>query len=189
MIAALFVSGRSIYKHLPGVDAYDSKRDARTFRANTPAVAHPPCRLWSKTLRHQAKSPAPLEEMECGRWAVRTILKCGGVLEQPAGSHLFAEMGLTVPMRPPHGQFFTMYVEQSWFGYASRKATWLLIAGVPFHQVPPVPFSLVERANGITGLSSAARSRTMPAFAKWLCEIARRAKPLDASGLSPIPCL
>lgn len=41
VIAALCVSGRSIYKHLPGVIAYDSRRDARTFPANMPFFIRP----------------------------------------------------------------------------------------------------------------------------------------------------
>lgn len=185
-IAALCVSGRSIYKHLPGVVAYDRKRDARTFDAKTPAIAHPPCRLWSKFLSHQAKSPDREAEMELGRWCVRTVMRCGGVVEQPAGSRLFYEMNLPMPgngdlklINGLSGECdgcYTIYVEQSWFGYVTRKPTWLLICGVPRDQLPPVPFSL---ANGQPcqkpGLSSFARSRTMNTFAEWLCQIARLA--------------
>lgn len=177
-IAALCVAGRSIYKYLTGVEAYDRRRDARTFDCSCPVVAHPPCRLWSKYLRAQAKSPAPEAEKELGRWCVRTVLKCGGVLEQPAGSHLWAEMDLPLPNRSLRRDCFTIYVEQSWFGYASRKPTWLLIVGVPKAWLPAVPYSLVKppRASA-TGLSSCGRSRTIPAFADWLCQIARRADP------------
>jgi len=189
------VSGRSIYKHLPGVIAYDTKKPAQTFPANSPAIAHPPCRCWSKYLRAQAKPPDREAEMELGRWCVRTILKCGGVLEQPAGSLLFKDMWLPMPNQPAYGQFnaqgfdmsdfdratattargyFTLYVEQRWFSFASKKATWLLVAGVPKNLVPPIPFRLANPAKA-TGLSSSARSRTMPEFAKWLCQVARLA--------------
>lgn len=178
-IAALCVSGRSIYKHLPGVEAYDARRDARTFPANTPAVAHPPCRCWSKYLRHQAKPLDANAEMELGRWCVRTILQCGGVLEHPAGSHLFAEMGLPMPNHPEEVGF-TVYVEQKWFGYATRKPTWVFVAGVPMHQLPPLPFSLVNDAKSPV-LSSFGRSRTMPGFARWLCQVARLANPPGAT--------
>ena len=174
-IAALCVSGRSIYKHLPGVVAYDSRRDARTFDANTPAIAHPPCRCWSKYLRGQAKPLDREAEMELGRWCVRTVLNCGGVIEHPAGSYLFAEMGLPMPNQPAEVGF-TLYIEQRWFGYASKKATWVFVSGVPKSSIPSVPFLLVDDAKS-PALSHAARSRTMPAFAKWLCQIARLANP------------
>src|SRR5665647_1354219 len=104
-IAALCVSGRSIYKHLPGVTAYDTKAGAATFPKDSPVIAHPPCRLWSKFLRHQAKSPDLIAEMELGRWCARTVLTCGGVLEQPAGSHLFSEMWLPRPHQTTHSVF------------------------------------------------------------------------------------
>lgn len=183
-IAALFVSGRSIYKHLPGVTAFDAKRDAKTFDASTPAVAHPPCRCWSKYLSHQAKPLDRKAEMDLGRWAVRAIQRAGGVLEQPHGSALFAEMGLPMPLRSPDGHGgFTIYVEQAWFGYASKKATWLYIVGVSRDALPPVPFRLEEGRAKASGLSQAARSRTMPAFARWLCQVARAVPPGRTAGL------
>lgn len=184
-IAALCVSGRSIYKHLPGVDAYDRRRDARTFPANSPAVAHPPCRLWSKFLSHQAKSPDREAEMELGRWCVRTVMRCGGVVEQPAESRLWAEMNLPMPNDPDADGCWTLYVEQKWFGCPTRKPTWLLICGVPKDQLPPLPFDLAAvqrraKAPG-RGASSFARSRTPNTFAEWLCQVARRAMPMAAA--------
>ena len=180
-IAALCVSGRSIYKYLPGVEVFDKRRDARQFAGNMPVVAHPPCRLWSKYLSHQAKSPAPEEEKELGRWCVRTVLKCGGVLEQPAHSKLWKEMNLPMPSEPAREGILTIYIEQSWFGYASRKPTWLLVCGVPIRELPAIPFSLVKaRHANSPGLSSFARSRTVKPFAEWLCQIARRANAIAA---------
>lgn len=185
-IAALCVSGRSIYKHLPGVTAYDRHRDARTFDAKTPAVAHPPCRLWSKFLSHQAKSANAEAERELGRWCVRTVIRCGGVVEQPAGSRLWEEMNLPVPNAPARDGCYTLYVEQRWFGYVTRKPTWLLICGVPKDQLPPVPFSLANtQPCQKPGLSSFARSRTMRPFAEWLCQIARRANPPASDLVTP----
>lgn len=172
-VAALCVSGRSIYKHLPGVVAFDRQRDARSFAGDMPAIAHPPCRLWSKFLSAQAKSSDPEGERELGRWCVRTVLRCGGVLEQPAGSRLWSDMRLPLPHRSLQGDVFTLYVEQSWFGYASRKGTWLLVVGVPFRELPPLPFRLP--LGTVEKLSRFGRSRTVTAFAEWLVAIARRA--------------
>lgn len=192
-VAVLCCSGRSIYKYLPGVEAYDSKRDARTFGANMPAVAHPPCRCWSKYLRHFAKPIDAEAEMELGRWCVRTVLQCGGVLEQPAGSHLWKEMNLPMPDRPAQ-DCFTIYVEQGWFGYASRKPTWVLVSGVPINQVPPLPinqvpplpFSLAQTRAKSLALSQAGRSRSVTPFAQWLVETARRANPSGLNAISPV---
>ena len=45
-VAALFVRADSIYKLMPGVDAWDIERDARAWPGGSPVVAHPPCRAW-----------------------------------------------------------------------------------------------------------------------------------------------
>jgi hypothetical protein len=190
-IAALCVSGRSIYKHLDGVEAYDAARDARTFTGGIPVVAHPPCRCWSKFLSHQAKPTDPKAEMELGLWCVQQVIENGGVLEHPAHSRLFEAANLPVPNSPDATPFFyTLYVEQSWFGYHTRKKTWVLVCGVPKRQLVPVPFSLAQgHACQKPGLSSAGRSRSVAPFAEWLCQIARltwwslpaRAKPLDVT--------
>lgn len=173
-VAALCVSARSIYNHLPNVMPFTQAHDARTFPGGCPVVAHPPCRTWSKYLRHCAKPPDRAAEQELGRFCVRAVLANGGVLEQPAGSHLFADMNLPVPNQPASPFWFTLYVEQQWFGYATPKPTWLMICGVPMNQLPPVPFSLVKPPDANqSGLSSFGRSRSITPFAEWLCQIAR----------------
>ena len=173
-VAALCVSGRSIYKHLPGVDAFDAGRDARTFAGGITVVAHPPCRCWSKYLRHQAKPLDARAEMELGLWCVRQVVEHGGVLEQPAGSGLFAAAGVPVPnVQGESPLLFSLYVEQGWFGYPMRKRTWVLVSGVPKAAVPAVPFNLSVAPSSPEGLSHFARSRTVDAFAEWLCQVAR----------------
>lgn len=172
-VAALFVSGRSIYRHMPNVRAYGLREDAMTFNGNVPVVAHPPCRTWSRTLRHQAKPNSLVYEQSLGLWAAQVVMANGGVLEQPAHSLLWAAAKLPMPSRPADAFCYTIVVEQRWWGYRSRKATWLLICGVPRHYLPPMPFSLVAEESDCLGLSQCGRSRTMPAFAAWLCQIAR----------------
>ena len=54
--AKIMASGKSIYKTMPGVDAYDRLRDALTFSGGMPVIAHPPCRAWSVYLGHMANS-------------------------------------------------------------------------------------------------------------------------------------
>ncbi len=46
MIAALYVETDGTYFDVPGVDAWDEERDARTYTGPHPVVAHPPCQLW-----------------------------------------------------------------------------------------------------------------------------------------------
>ena len=179
-VAALCVSGRSIYKHLPDVLAYDSKMDARQFNGRMPVIAHPPCRCWSKFLSHQAKPKDRSGEMALGLWCAETVKKNGGVLEQPAFSKLFAAANLPKPGDMRNPLCYTIYIEQGWFGFRSRKATWLLVCGVPISSIPTMPFCLITPRDKLfhQNVSRETRSRTMPELAKWLCQIARLAKPL-----------
>lgn len=173
-VAALCVSGRSIYKHMPGVVCYDSHRDARTFDFSMPVVAHPPCRLWSRKLRHFAKSDDPDAEKKLGEFCIAAVLRCGGVLENPAGSLLF-EMPRT------HVAYsYIIEINQSDFGFATKKPTWILIAGVPKDQLPPLPVPKARQSASpvqLMSLSKFQRARTMPDLANWLCQVARLSCP------------
>jgi hypothetical protein len=114
--------------------------------------------------------------MRLGTRCVRTVRKNGGVLEHPAGSLLFKAMKLPKPNEPADSYGgHTVYIEQSWFGYPSRKPTWLYIVGVPKDQVEPPAFKLTYGNAKSPALSKAARSRTMPTLAAWLVGIARSA--------------
>ncbi len=170
-VAALCVSGRSIYKHLPGVVAYDRQRDARTFQGGMPVIAHPPCRCWSKYLGQFAEPENRRAEVDLGLWCIEQVLHWGGVLEQPAESYLFHVGGLPLPDQSRNPLLYTLYLEQRWFGYATKKPTWVLVVGVPKHRLPPWNFSLPQ-ADYDFGLSSAGNSRSMPAFASWLYRVA-----------------
>jgi hypothetical protein len=172
-VAVLCASGRSIYHHLPNTLVYDKRRDACQFAGRQPVVAHPPCRTWSKFLRTQAKPLDLRAEQELAFLCLRHVEANGGVLEQPYGSHFFTEAALPMPMRPAEAFAYTIEVEQRWWGYCTPKRTWLYIVGVPRHQLPPIPFSLVGDTCHITRLSSAGRSRTVRPFAEWLCQVAR----------------
>ena len=177
-IAALFVSRRSIYKHLPGVDCFDRSRGVANFAGSCPVVAHPPCRCWSKYLAGQAM-PTHLDEerrqeMDLGLWAVKTVLKCGGVLEQPAKSKLWEAANLPAVGDRRDPFCYTVYLEQSWFGFPTPKPTWILVCGLPAANLPSLPYrfmpkSLVE----FHKLNSFERSRTMKPLAEWLCQAAR----------------
>jgi hypothetical protein len=173
-VAALCVSGRSIYRHMPGVVAFDQYRDARTFLGGMPVVAHPPCRCWSKYLSHQAKPKDRAGEMALGLWCVDQVIRYGGVLEHPAGSRLFEVADLPLPGDFADPFLYTVYVEQSWFGFPTRKPTWVLVSGVPPADLAPFPFSLDSSSRGLAGgFWKEMYSRTLPDFAVWLVETAR----------------
>lgn len=173
-VAVLCCSGRSIYKHMPGVIAFDKANDARQFAGHNPVVAHPPCRTWSKYLAHLAKPTDREAERDLGKFCVEKVIANGGVLEQPAHSGLWLACRLPWPGCSQDPWIYTIWLEQSWFGYATPKPTWLLISGVPKNQLPPVPFSLAKQSGPNSSLSSAGRSRTIQPLAEWLCEVARR---------------
>ncbi len=149
------------------VDLWDAKRDAFKFTGGAPVVAHPPCRLWAG-LKGLAKSPDAETERELGRHCVRMVMECGGVLEHPADSGLFAEMGL------PRGGYanekgFTLELTQRIFGHAMMKPTWFFFSGINYNQVLPiVPVLHFSPLKQIHHLSSAQREATPPALAKWL---------------------
>ena len=93
-VAALFVRADSIYKQLPGVDAWDAERDALRWPGGCAVVAHPPCRGWGKL--HYFAKPAP-GEPDLGPWAVGQVRRFGGVLEHPKDSRLWPAAGLPRP--------------------------------------------------------------------------------------------
>lgn len=177
IVSVLCAAPRSVYRDLPGVEVYDRRRDARTFAGDTPIVAHPPCRGWSAKTRHQAK-PEP-GEMDLGLWCVEQLRRCGGVLEQPAFSHLFAAAGLPRPGNPGEwrrdGEVWSIAVWQAWWGYPMRKATWLAFCRVPYNAVQ-IPFRLHSRGNDRRAeqvMSRQQRSATPRDFAEWLVSLAR----------------
>jgi hypothetical protein len=172
-IAALFVSGRSIYKHLPDVEAWDRTRDAAKFTDPMPVIAHPPCRTWSKNLSHQARPVCFEKEQDLARFAVKIVMQNGGVLEQPAESKLWEDCQLPRLNDKTDPFCYSMQVEQRWFGYGSRKKTWLLICGVPRSSLPAIPFRFDAQAKSDLWDNAAQRSRTEKEFAEWLCQVAR----------------
>ena len=171
LVSVLCAAPNSVYKRLPDVDVFDEARDARTFDGSTPIVAHPPCRAWSAFTRHQAK-PGP-EEVSLGLWCCERLKSCGGVLEQPAKSHLFQAGGLPLPGNKL-GNLWSIEVWQSWWGYGDRKATWLCFSNVESNAVQcPIQLWRPVGRNSINHKGSKnQRAATCEPFAKWLIDIA-----------------
>jgi hypothetical protein len=172
-VAILCCHTGSHYHSMRGVECYDIRRDVRTFMGGMPVVAHPPCRAWSAKCSHQAK-PEPGEK-ELGPLCVEWLRKCGGVLEHPAGSRLWAHLALPVPGREAGG-LWCVEVLQSWWGNAQLKRTWLLFSGVD-HQSVRLPRRLAPPLGNRRRwqlLSRKQRSATCPRMAQWLVNVAAR---------------
>lgn len=174
-IAALCVAPNSTYKRLPMVDAYDQARDVRNFGGGMPVVAHPPCRAWSAYTRHQAK-PGP-GEADLGLLCADWLRECGGVLEHPAHSRLFDAAGLPKPGERD-GDLATVYVEQAWWGYPMRKATWLCFSRVTLADLE-IPYRHHDPRSGEGDrrrqqrMSKHQRAATTTTMALWLATAAR----------------
>lgn len=183
IVTALFCRRDSVYKRLPGVDAWDADRDALQWPGGSPVVAHPPCRAWGAF----AMFAKPIEgEREYALWAVDQVRRWGGVLEHPARSALWTEKPLPAPgLRDAWGGW-TLPVDQHSFGHRARKSTLLYICGVEPSDIPEMPLKLgaAEFVIGDSGrrsagtkrpeISKAEREHTPIEFALWLVELARR---------------
>lgn len=193
MVAALFCRADSIYKTIPGVDVFDIERDARTFADSCPVIAHPPCRAWGR-LRHFAKPRD--DEKQLALFGVEQVRRCGGVLEHPAHSTLWAEAGLPAPGQRDEFGGWTLPIYQSWWGHKAEKATWLYIVGCQPGDLPEIPMVLGEASHviaqcrslkdgarlkkGMQGwkpeVTKAEREHTPAELAIWLVDLARTCK-------------
>jgi len=170
----LCVAPKSIYHMLPGVEAFDARRDARTFSGGMPAVAHPPCRSWSVFTSHQARPAAG--EAELGLWCAEQVRTCGGILEQPAHSRLWSAAKLPPPGDMTDSSSWSLEIWQAWWGYPLKKATWLYFRGID-HSIVVPPLKLHPRGGDRRreqAMSKNERSATHPAFAEWLVDLARK---------------
>lgn len=204
MIAALYVQKGGCYTGLPGVDAWDINRDARTYAGPHAVVAHPPCERWG---RYWGGSPTTFPRLKkgddkgCFAAALASVRRWGGILEHPEASAAWAAFRLAAPPRAGgwmradwidghHG--WTCCVEQGAYGHKARKATWLYAHGVELPELKWGPavgdflrledgfHSAEERARGVkTGscqrLSQRQRAATPLEFRDLLISIAASA--------------
>jgi len=168
-VAVLCTRRSSPYLSIEGADCFDADRDCRSFDLAAPVVAHPPCRSWSR-LRSFAR-PRP-DEQDVALWCLDAVRRCGGVLEDPEGSHLLRFLvGCWRGRRDAWGGF-VVRVDQSEFGHRARKSSWLYVVrrSLP---ASPIMAGLPSREVAVMGLAE--RERTPPAFARWLVDLARGA--------------
>lgn len=147
-VAALFVDANGVYSHMPGVDCWDEKRDARLYTGPHPVVAHPPCQLWGSMAnvnfkRYGGEHNRPGNDGGCFESALGAILCYGGVLEHPANSKAFAAHDVPRPHRrwPKSvggermgwqlvaSNLWVCEVSQCAYGHKARKRTWLIYCG------------------------------------------------------------
>lgn len=179
-VAALYVHPRGPYLELD-VDAWTEDRDARRYPGSHPVVAHPPCADWSQ-LRGLAKHvPGRRELAILAVWQVRA---CGGVLEHPARSSLWAELDLPRPGGIPDawGGWSAEVNQVSW-GHVASKPTWLYFVGVPRSEItfreggePTHVVCSLRRKTSLLRCSADLRRLTPRPFAEWLVDAARRSR-------------
>lgn len=196
-VAALYVlSNSSPYAKIEGVDLWPERRDARLYPGPWPVIAHPPCGPWSRKWSHACgdRLRAMMHLAVCAALQVRRFSGC---LEHPAGSRLWDKMSLPRPVPvtgedPPRDFFggFSFEVELGWFGFPSRKPTWLYFCGIspaatwaslPAAHIPPrhdggTRSDCDRPRSAIDEMSQTARRRTPPAMARWLADLIRNHK-------------
>ena len=181
-VAALFTRANSVYKTMPGVEAYDAQRDARTYVGPWPVVAHPPRARWSMTngvvlsrYPHKADEFAWGNDGGLFEFAVATVRRFGGVLEHPAQSRAFGHFGMPRIGRG-RDRFggWSCEVRQVDWGHRAEKRTWLYIVGVGPDELPQLPAGGAKPSGRCELMGKAEREHTPLAFAAWLVEVARR---------------
>jgi hypothetical protein len=170
-VAALYVDPEGVYAGIPDVEVWDEERDARTYAGPWPVVAHPPCNRWVSYGAREVRG----DDAGCFAAALRAVREYGGVLEHPAASQAWRAFGLPQPERgfwtaELFAPGWTTETDQSWYGFPTRKPTWLYYVG-------PEPPAVVAHgplnARGCETLWSTERSRTPAPFRDALLEAAR----------------
>ena len=168
MIAALYVDPRGPYPLLPGVECWDSRRDARLYPGPWPVIAHPPCGPWGRYHQrcHQDASLAPA--------AVAAVRRWGGVLEHPIDSNLWPACRLPMPgwLPDPWGGW-SIKIDQCHWGHPARKRSWLYVVGIGQEELPPIP-PWQEPTRMLEDMAKSARHLTPPLFAAWLVRLVAR---------------
>jgi len=162
-LAALYVDPAGPYPALVA-DWWDESRDATRYTGPRRVIAHPPCGPWGKL-----KKLCKHDRRDLALIAVDQVRQYGGVLEHPAGSDLWKEVGLPPPfsMFPDDFGGVSYVIAQGDFGHFAPKLTWLYAVGLK-----PAPFRqpMGNQRGRVELQSSAVRHFTPPHLARVLCE-------------------
>ena len=216
-VAALYVETDGAYVGVPGVDPWDEPRDARRYAGPHPVVAHPPCQRWGRFWHGSTRKPHQYklgDDGGCFVAALIAVKRYGGVLEHPAHSKAFDAYNIMKPEPGRGWQFdpfngvYVCHVEQGHYGHMSRKATWLIAAGVQFRDLPDLnwtkgeqrlPEWMIERYGyekarriGVVAMvggknKTAIRNATPEPFRDLLLSIARQAHNVKLTGTAGLP--
>lgn len=162
MISVLCVSAKSNYYQIPGLDLYDKRRNCLTFTGTNKVITHAPCQQWSKLRGLAYSSP----EKDLANFCMDVVLQNGGIFEHPAGSKFFKYRNI----KP------TAEVNQSWFGFPARKATWLY-----FHNCEPAKILIqpVVATRQVNNMNSEQRSIMPLRFCEYLIHCIHSTKPFN----------
>ena len=169
-VAALYVRRDGPYFELPGVDPWDVDRDATRWDGPGPCIAHPPCAPWGrfrKMMHSRQRADLAVRAVDQVRWH-------GGILEHPAGSHLWRAMELPGPGqgRDRWGGW-TKLVRQAWWGHRAPKPTWLYIVGRVDMPETPLPVAWSSCNGRVENMGRRERELTPPKLARYLVGAAR----------------
>lgn len=151
-VAALFVYADGVYSDLDGVDVWCEQRDAFNYDDRLPVVCHPPCQRWgalaaANYARWGGDHNRPGNDGGVFAFALKTVRRCGGVLEHPAKTRAFNHHGIARPTTIGWNQIarneWVCEVWQSAYGHRANKATWLLYVG----DTPPLDLNW-QRSKG-----------------------------------------
>lgn len=146
-IPVLFTQKGSNYLADDRFDCWDVKRNALNYSGKAPVIAHPPCRLFG---RLKGLTTAPQWEKQLGYYAIGTVRKNGGIVENPAHSDLFKITGCNLDGGCDEFGGFLIDVQLNWFGFPVRKRTWLYVCGCSRSDVPghPLNFDMITHTVG-----------------------------------------
>ena len=136
IIPVLFTNTHTNYHSNAIFDCWDEKRNAFLSDHRTPAIYHPPCRLFS---RLRALSSAHPEEKKCAFWSLAKVRQFGGILEHPRSSTLWKHGNFNLSGEVDSYGGFLRSVNLSWFGFPAEKKTMLYFIGLPPGDLPPFP--------------------------------------------------
>ena len=196
MVAALYVLPDGPYAGRPHVDLWDEARDARLYAGPYPVVAHPPCTRWCRLagLVEARWGHKRGDDGGCFAAALASVRRWGGVLEHPAWSDAWPAHGLPAPARAGGWQRATCggwvcAVEQGRYGHPAKKATWLYAVA---SRLPSLRWGFdpdarskalvswcgnhVKSGETRPRVGKSAASRTPPAFAEVLLDLARHSR-------------
>ena len=163
-----FVSKKSNYRNYPGVTPIGLAENALLHPPQSPAIYHPPCRLFSKL---RAFSNAPASEMYLAHWSMYFARCFGGIVEHPYDSLLWKIYNINqVNTLDEFGGFFTV-LDQYNFGFPTRKRTGLYIVGISPNELPQQPLKLYISEKKFDRLSPVQRSLTPPLLIDYFINI------------------